>query len=156
MKAFQFDETIKKGISDINAPKRVEMMTTNKKMVKALKSAITYLDNSMLAMDKKDDGLLTDSVWHAAAELEYALFLFSISIQNEIDKSKWKLNPKFKKAEVGPTLITVQELLNEAEKCMKNEKLLDAYKSTYIARNYMLKVQKDFAKKKREALQKKK
>jgi len=131
-------------------------MTTNRKMLKALKSAITYLDNSIVAMDKKDDNLLTDSVWHAAAELEYALFLFSMTVQNEIDKSKWKLNPKLKKVEVGPTLVTVQGLLNEAEKCIKNEKLLDAYKSAYIARNYMLKVQKDFAKKKREALKKKK
>jgi len=110
----------------------------------------------MLAVDKKDDDLLTDSVWHAAAELEYALFLFSMTVQNEIDKSKWKLNPKLKKVEVGPTLVTVQDLLNEAEKCTENEKLLDAYKSAYIARNYMLKVQKDFAKKKREALKKKK
>jgi hypothetical protein len=152
MQAFQFDETIKKGIPDINVPKRVETMTTNKKMVKALKSAITYLDNSILAIDKKDDGLLTDSVWHAATELEYTLFLFSITVQNEIDKSKWKLNPKLKKAEVGPTLVTVQNLLNETEKCIKKEKLLDAYKSVYIARNCMLKVQKDFAKKKREAL----
>ena len=131
-------------------------MTTNRKILKALKSAITYLDKSILAMDKKDDNLLTDSVWHAAAELEYALFLFSMTAQNEIDKSKWKLNPKLKKAEVGPTLVMVQDLLNEAEKCIENEKLLDAYKSVYIARSYMLKVQKDFAKMKREALKKKK
>jgi len=131
-------------------------MTTNRKMRKALKSAVTYLDSSIVAMDKKDDNLLADSVWHAAAELEYALFLFSMTIQNEIDKSKWKLNPKLKKVEVGPMLVTVQDLLNEAEKCVKNEKLLDAYKSAYIARNYMLKIQKDFAKKKREALKKKK
>jgi hypothetical protein len=137
-------------------PKRVDTMTTNKKMLKSLKSAITYLDNSMLAMDKKDDALLADSVWHLAAELEYALFLFSMIVQNEIAESKWKLNPKLKKVEVGPTLVTVQDLLNEAEKCVKNEKLLDAYKSAYIARNYMLKVQKDFAKKKREAMKKKK
>ena len=132
-------------------------MAANEKILKALKSAITHLDNSMLAIDKKeDDSLLEDSVWHVAAELEYALFLFSITVQNEIDKSKWKLNPKLKKVEVGPTLVTVQDLLNEAEKCMTSEKLSDAYKSAYVARHYILKVQKDFAKKKREALKKKK
>jgi len=125
-------------------------------MLKALKSAIAYLDDSMLAMDKKDDNLLTDSVWLAAAELEYALFLFSMTAQNEIDKSKWKLNPKLKKVEVGPTLVTVQDLLDEAEKYIESEKLSDAYKSAYIARNYMLEIQKDFTKKKREALKKKK
>ena len=132
-------------------------MAANEKILKALKSAMTHLDNSMLAIDKKEgDSLLDDSVWHVAAELEYALFLFSITVQNEIDKSKWKLNPKLKKVEVGPTLVTVQDLLNEAEKCMTSEKLSDAYKSAYIARHYVLKVQKDFAKKKREALKKKK
>lgn len=131
-------------------------MATNEKISKALKSAITHLDNSMLIINrKKDDSLLEDSVWHVAAELEYALFLFSITVQNEIDKSKWKLNPKLKKVEVGPTLVSVQDLLNDAEKCMTSE-LSDAYKSAYIARHYVLKVQKDFAKKKREALKKKK
>ena len=132
-------------------------MATNEKISKALKSAITHLDNSVLIINKKkDDSLLEDSVWHVAAELEYALFLLSITVQNEIDKSKWKLNPKLKNVEVGPTLVTVQDLLNKAEKCMTSEKLSDAYKSAYIARHYVLKVQKDFAKKKREALKKKK
>jgi len=131
-------------------------MAANEKILKALQSAIAYLNNSMLAMDKKDDNSLANNVWHVAAELEYALFLFSITIQDEMDKSKWKLNPKLKKVEVGPTLVTVQDLLNEAEKCMRNEKLLDAYKSAYTARDYILKIQKDFAKKKREAFKKKK
>jgi hypothetical protein len=130
-------------------------MATNKKILKALKSAITYVDNSMPAMDKKDENSLADSIWHVAAELEYVLFLFSITVRDKVDKSKWKLNPKLKKVELGPTLVTVQDLLNEAEKCTKNEKLLDAYKSAYIARNYILKVQKEFARKKREALKKK-
>jgi hypothetical protein len=131
-------------------------MAADEKILKALKSAITHLGNSMLAIDKKEDNSLADSVWHVAAELEYALFLFSITVQNEIDKSKWKVNPKLKKVEVGPTLVAVQDLLNEAEKCMTSEKLSDAYKSAYIARHYVLKVQKDFAKKKREAFKKKK
>jgi len=131
-------------------------MAADEKILKALKSAITHLGNSMLTIDKKEDNSLADSVWHVAAELEYALFLFSITVQNEVDKSKWKVNPKLKKVEVGPTLVAVQDLLNEAEKCMTSEKLSDAYKSAYIARHYVLKVQKDFAKKKREAFKKKK
>ena len=63
--------------------------------------------------------------------------------------------PKLKKSELGPILVTVQDLLNDTEKCMKNEKLLDAYKNAYIARHFMLKVQKEFSRKKREALKKK-
>ena len=135
--------------------KRVETMAANEKILKALKSAMAYLENSMLALNKKDENSLADNVWHVAAELEYALFLFSITFQDESDKSKWKLNPKVKKVEVGPMLIAAQDLLDEAENCMADEKLLDAYKNAYIARHYILKVQKDFAKKKREALKKK-
>jgi len=131
-------------------------MTANEKILTALKSTITYLDNSMLAVGKKDENQLEYSVWHVAAELEYALFLFSITVQDEIDTSKWKLNPKLKKVEVGPTLVTVQDLLNEAEESLRGEKLLDAYKNISIARHYILKIQKDFTKKKREALKKKK
>jgi len=130
-------------------------MAADRKILKALKSAITYLDNSMSALDKKDENSLAGSIWHVAAELEYVLFLFSITFKDEANKSKWKLNPKLKKNELGPTLVTVQDLLNDAEKCMKNEKLLDAYKNAYIARHYVLKVQKEFARKKREALKKK-
>jgi hypothetical protein len=131
-------------------------MASNEKILKALKSAITHLDNSMLTMDKKDDNSVADSVWHTAAELEYALFLFSITVQGEIDKTKWKLNPKLKKVEVGPMLVTARELLDKAEKCVTNENLLDAYKNAYIARHFILKLQKDFTRKKREALKKKK
>lgn len=131
-------------------------MTANEKIFKALKLAISHLDNSMEAIDEKDENPLEHGVWTVAAELEYALFLFSITVHDEINKSKWKLSPKLKKSEVGSKLVKVQDLLNEAEKHMKNEKLLDAYKNASIARNYILKIQKDFAKKKREALKEKK
>jgi hypothetical protein len=46
-------------------------------------------------------------------------------------------------------------LLNEAERFFVNERLLDAYKSAYAARHYILKAQEDLAKKKREILKKK-
>jgi hypothetical protein len=130
-------------------------MAANEKILKSLKSAMAYLENSILMLNKKDENSLMDNIWHVAAELEYALFLFSITLKDESDKSKWKLNPKIKKVEVGPALVMVQNLLDEAENRMADEKLLDAYKSAYIARHYILKVQKDFAKKKREAFKKK-
>lgn len=135
--------------------KRVETMTTEDKILKSLESAMIYLENSKLAVNKKDESALADDVWHVAAELEYTLFLFSITVQDENDKSKWKVNPKSKKLEVSPTLITVRDLLGKAETSIKNKKLLDAYKRAYVARHHILRLQKDFAKKKREALKKK-
>jgi hypothetical protein len=130
-------------------------MTANEKILKPLKSTIVYLEKSMQALNKRDENLFDGNLWHAAAELEYALFLFSIMFQNESSLLKWKPNAELKKTESGPTLIEAQNLLNKAEKFMVNEKLLDAYKSASIARHYMLKVHEDLAKKKREALKKK-
>jgi len=130
-------------------------MTANEKILKALKTATTYLEDSILALNKKNENSFADSLWHVAAELEYALFLFSITFQNESSISKWKPNPELKKVEAGPILVEVQNLLNEAERYMANEKLLESYKNAYIARHYILKVQEDLTKKKREALKKK-
>jgi len=130
-------------------------MTANEKILKSLKSATTHLENSMQALNKKDENAFAESLWHLAAELEYVLFLFSITFQNENNLSKWKPNPEQKNAETGLVLVEVQNLLDEAEKRMMNGKSLDAYKGTYIARHYILRVQEELAKKKREALKKK-
>ena len=129
-------------------------MTVNEKILMGLKSAITHLENSMMALKKKDEKAFADGLWHVAAELEYTLFLFSITFQNEIDQSRWKPNTKLE-IETGSMLMDVQNLLNEAEKFVANEKLLDAYKSTYIARHYILRVQEDLARKKQKMLKKK-
>jgi hypothetical protein len=127
-------------------------MATNEKISKALKSVATYLENSIRALAKRDENSLMDNVWHVAAELEYTLFLFSITFQEEADKPKWRSNPRLKKVEVDSALVTVQDLLKEVDKRMKEKNLLEAYKKANIARHYVLKVQRDFARKKREAL----
>jgi len=129
-------------------------MAINEKISKSLKSATTHLENAILALNKKDEDSFADSLWHVAAELEYTLFLFSITFQNEKDLSKWKPNPE-PKIETSSTLMEVQNLLNEAEKFIMNEKLLDAYKSAYDARHYVLKAQEDLTRKKRKMLKKK-
>jgi len=129
-------------------------MAINEKISKALKSATTHLENSILASNKKDENSFADNIWHVAAELEYTLFLFSITFQNERDLSRWKPNLELKN-ETGLMSMDVQNLLNETEKSVVNEKLLDAYKSAYIARHYVLKVQEDLAKKKRKMLRQK-
>jgi len=130
-------------------------MTVDEKVLKALKAAITYMENSILALNKKDENSFDDNIWHVAAELEYALFAFSITFQNETNVSKWKPNPEFKKLDTNSVMAEVRNLLNKAEKYMTNQKLLDSYKNAYIARHYVLKVQEDLAKKKREAFKKK-
>jgi hypothetical protein len=129
-------------------------MTINEKISKSLKSATNHLDNSMLALNKKDENSFADSLWHVAAELEYILFLFSITFPNETDPSKWKPNLELK-TETGSMLTDVRNLLNEAERLVMNERLLDAYKDAYTARSHIFKIQENLAKKKREMLKKK-
>ncbi|MCL6578606.1 MAG: hypothetical protein K6T73_04370 [Candidatus Bathyarchaeota archaeon] len=130
-------------------------MAANDKISKALKAAMTYLGNSVSAWKKKEENLFADNLWHAAAELEYVLFLFSLMFQNEDETAKWKPNPDLKKMETGTLLTEAQRLLKDAEKHMTDKKLLGSYKSAYVARHYLLKAQEDLAKKKREALKKK-
>jgi hypothetical protein len=133
----------------------VETMSVNEKILKTLKTANGYLEKSIEALNKKDENLFTDSLWHTAAELEYALFLFSVTLQNENNTAHWKQNPEPKKIDATPNLGEMQSLLNEAEKCVANEKLLEAYKNVYFARHFVLRIQEGLAKKKREELKKK-
>lgn len=128
-------------------------MAVNEKVLRALRTATNYLEKSIEAFNQKNEVSFADNFWHVAAELEYALFLFSITFQNENSHS-WKPNPE--KTDTKSVLEEVQNLLSEAEKSAVNEKLLESYKSAYIARHYIRKVQEDLAKKKREKLKKQK
>jgi hypothetical protein len=129
-------------------------MATSKKILNTLEAAIKYLENSALALNKDDENLLADSVWHGVAELEYALFLFSMALPSE-SNFEWKPNPKLKKMETSAVLSEAEKLLRKAEELAVEGKLFDAYNNAYIARQYMFKVQEDLAKKKREALKRK-
>lgn len=129
-----------------------ELIMINEKVLRALRKAANYLEKSMLDFNQKDEASFADNLWHVAAELEYALFMFSITFQNEKSLS-WKPNPE--KTDVKSVLEEVQSLLSEAEKFVADGKLLESYRSTYIARHCIRKVQEDIAKKKRERLKKK-
>lgn len=130
-------------------------MAASEKMSKALKSAKAYLESSMLALNKKDEKSFSDSLWHVGAELEYVLFLFSMAFQDESDMSMWKPSRGIKKVVAGSMLIEVEKLLNETEGFIVNKSLHDAYKSAYIARNYVLEVQEDPTKRRRQMIKKK-
>lgn len=129
-------------------------MMIDEKVSNALKSASTHLENAILALDRKDENSFADCLWHVAAELEYTLFLFSITLQYEGNLLGWKRKPELEKTETDSMLAEVRSLLSEAERLAMNERLLDAYKSAYLAKHYLFKVQEGLAKKKREMLKK--
>ncbi|MGB9959839.1 MAG: hypothetical protein ACPLKQ_04900 [Candidatus Bathyarchaeales archaeon] len=127
-------------------------MTVNEKLLKALESATRYLEVSLSTLGN-DEKAFTDNLWHAAAELEYALFLFSLILEEESDVSKWKPNPEIKKGEAKELLAAAHSFLVESKNSF-GENLMNAYKCVYMARHYVFRVQEELARKKREASRK--
>lgn len=126
-------------------------MASNDKILKALESAANYLEKSISALSSEDENSFKEHFWHVAAELEYALFMFSLTFQEEnTDKSKWKPNPDVKKDDVHNVLAKVRSMLDNAKRLLINGKFLDAYKDVYVARHCVFAVEEIFAKKKHE------
>ncbi|MGQ9538687.1 MAG: hypothetical protein ACUVTE_03775 [Candidatus Bathycorpusculaceae bacterium] len=130
-------------------------MITNDKILKTLESALNHLKLSTSNLKSRDENAFSNSVWHVAAELEYALFLFSLTVENKHDTLKVKLNPEPKNLQFDKVMVEVEDLIEEAKKSTGNGNLLEAYKSVYTARHRIFKVQEILAKKKREMLKKK-
>ena len=119
-----------------------------KNILKAITSAIAYLEDSMEALVKKDEKKVVHFAWRAASDLEYALFLFSLTHQDETESSSRKLNPHPKQLEIGPLLISAQDLLKEAKNSLEADERHEAHKKTWMARGYLLRLH-DFLEKKR-------
>jgi len=112
-------------------------MEQQKNITEALTSAISHLENTMKALANKDENKVMTSVWKSAAELEYAIFLFSIP-RDKPKNSSWKLDLRSKQVEIEPLLISAQDLIKEAKSNLDADGL--AYKKTWMARGYLLKV----------------
>jgi hypothetical protein len=121
-----------------------------KNILEAITSAINHLENSMKTLVEKNEKEFMRSVWLAASDLEYALFLFSLSHQDENVGSSWKLDPRSKQFEIGPTLVLAQDLLEEAKGSFEADELHEAHKKTWMARGHLLRVHEFFEKKRRE------
>lgn len=124
-------------------------MALEKKVTKALLSAIKHLETSKDFLPENNQDELANQVWKASAEVEYALFLFSILRQNEDQSHSWKVDLKSKELEVAPVIASTQELLEKAKTSFESGDLLEAHKNMWIARGYLLKVQ-SFLEKKRK------
>jgi hypothetical protein len=125
-------------------------MTINEKVSNALKSASTYLKESMSTLAKGDEVSVDFNLWHVAAELEYVLFLFSVTLPEDSGPTDLKRNSKLKTIETGLMLNEVGNLLDEAERFIASERLLDAYTNVHVARDCVLRVQEHLARKRRQ------
>ena len=113
-------------------------MKQQKNITEALTSAISHLENTMKALVNKDENKVMTSVWKAAADLEYANFLFSIPREKQKNHS-WKLDLRSKQVEIRFLLVSAQDLIKEAKSKLDADGL-EAYKKTWMARGYLLKV----------------
>ena len=112
------------------------------KITEAIKSAMKNLSK-----DNEED--VSGFVWQAAADLEYALFLFSVMHQDESESSSWKLSLRSKDVEIDSVLASTRDMLKEAEGKIETGKVREAHKKTWMARGYLLRLQEFFEKRRK-------
>jgi len=122
-------------------------MALETKVTKAILSAMKNLENSTKFIKENNENMLANHVWKASAEVEYALFLFSILRQSEHQSHSWKVDLKSKELEVAPVITCTQELLQKAKTSFETGDLLEAHKKIWMTRWYLLKVQNILEKK---------
>ena len=112
----------------------------------ALKSAVAYLENAAKAIIEKNEEKVKDLVWKASSELEYALFLLSLKIDEDKRPRKVRVEVSDPKPdELGPIIVSVQELAIEAQKLL-NKNFEKAYEKVKAARNFLLRLHETFEK----------
>lgn len=119
------------------------------KIASTIESAINHLENSVKALVKKDEEGAVSTVWRAASDLEYALFLFSITHQEEFKSPSQKLDLDSRQVDIGPALILAQDLLREAKGSVVVGELHEARRKTWLARGHILRLQETFEKRRR-------
>lgn len=113
------------------------------KIVVSLTSAINHLENLLRTWaNNKDEKAFANFVWLAAAETEYALFLFSLAHKDKSGSPSWKhaSTPK-QSVEVQPALVSAQDFLKRAKDLMEAGDSVRAREETWTARNILLRVE---------------
>ena len=115
----------------------------------ALESAAALLEDAMKAVLKKDETKIRELVWKASSELEYALFVLSLMINEDekLTKIRMKLDvdPNYKN-DLGAVLVSAQDLTVEAQKLLDKKRFEEAYRRVKAARNYLLRLHEAFEK----------
>jgi len=124
-------------------------MSLEEKITRSVLLAMKHLEDSRKSITEKNENLLSNHVWKASAELEYALFLFSILQQEEHQSGSWRIDLESKQLEVASVITSTQELLSKAKTSFENGDLIEAHRNIWIARGYLLKVQEFLEKKRR-------
>jgi hypothetical protein len=109
------------------------------KISKAVTSALTCIEESIEAYAKSDENKLIQSIWKAASDLEYCLFLLSLINPDDTRSSSWKLSLS-KQPAIEVLLTSTQNLLREAAKSLEADDLKETHKKTWLARGHLLNI----------------
>jgi hypothetical protein len=133
------------------ASAKVEELAYSEKLAKALVSCEAYLEKSIAALKSACEE--SDSwMWYAAAELEYALFLFSLKGSDEDIPLNWKTGSHDRGGSTAKLLNTVQNLVVQSKESIAAGNWLQARKYAYAAGNILLRIQREHTRKKRGSI----
>ena len=115
-------------------------MIRDKRLAELLLQATNNLKKAVKAKMKGDYRLLSEKVWEIGADLEYLLFIISLSRENSNDL--WKENVKTTRTvDIDYELTTIQSLLKEASSSLEVN-LEECYMKMWFARGCTLRVQR--------------
>ena len=135
------------------ASAKVEELAYSKKILEALTSCGDYLEKSIDASKRTCEE--SDScMWLAGAELEYALFLFSLRSSDEDFTSNWKTGSHDRSDSAAKLLSMVQNLVIRSKELTAASDWLQARRCADAARNILLRIQREHTKKKRGSTRK--
>ena len=122
------------------------------KIDNAISTALTYLEDSLRSLSSNRGEAVSDSLWSASAETEYAVFLLSLTQGDKAESASWKHSSSSKHSiEFKPALTSALELLNKAKKSVEVGNFERGYKESWTARNLLLKARELLEKKRKEA-----
>jgi hypothetical protein len=132
------------------ASSEAERLAYTEKMAKGFASCEAYLEKSIAAVEGGREESET-LIWHASAELEYLLFLFSLKDADEDVTLKWKAKHNNVKDSTAKMLSTVQDLVVHSKESISLGNWRPARSYAYSARNILLRLQREHTRKKRKS-----
>jgi hypothetical protein len=123
------------------------------KIEASLSAALQHLDDAYRTLlSNSDDQALSDLLWSAFAETEYAVFLLSLIQGEKSQSASWKYSPVSKQSiEFEPALTSARKLIKSATVKISTGDFEKSYEETWIARNSLLKAQELLEKKLKRA-----
>jgi len=111
------------------------------KIEASLSTALQHLDDSIQTLSvNNDEQALSDLLWSALAETEYAVFLLALSQGDKSESASWKQSSSTKQSiAFGSAVTSARELIESATAKIETGDFEESYKETWVARNLLRK-----------------